>query len=145
MFHDLFDFTSQSRRRLNKARSMSSKYHMIRANLLYRNLIISFLSFLYLTKTWKFPWQYQLSKFLFLHKQKKAFVLSNLYHKSTGKRGPRNKCCRCASNLENNEQCIVVSELSSKESLAIQRMSIAANNQRNPHTKYPQSLDVYLS
>ena len=30
-----------------------------------------------------------------------------------------------------NEQCIVVSGLSSKESLAIQRMSIAANNQRN--------------
>ena len=36
-----------------------------------------------------------------------------------------------AFKLENNEQCIVVSGLSSKESLAIQRMSIAANNQRN--------------
>ena len=45
-----------------------------------------------------------------------------------------------------NEQCIVVSGLSSKESLAIQRMSIAANNQRNLRNRWLQisKIDVHF-
>ena len=37
VFHDLLNFTSQSRRKPNKAKLMWSKWHVIRANLSYRN------------------------------------------------------------------------------------------------------------
>ena len=38
LFHYLLNFNSQSRGRLPKVRPMSSKQHMIRGNLFYRNL-----------------------------------------------------------------------------------------------------------